>query len=99
MDVAKRIIDHRINKILEDNPAIFNDGDMERNRSRAFLLLGGSAYLDIDMAESAMADILKNYFGQDDLAKIDGRTMAAAFRRFDILERYLKRESWWEENM
>lgn len=50
-------------------------------------------------AESAMADILKNYFGQDDLAKIDGRTMAAAFRRFDILERYLKRESWWEENM
>ncbi|MCI9436084.1 MAG: hypothetical protein HFH85_02760 [Lachnospiraceae bacterium] len=39
-----------------------------------------------------------NYFGQDDLAKIDRRTMAA-FRRFDILERYLKRESWWEENM
>lgn len=50
-------------------------------------------------AENALADILRNYFGQDDLAQIDGRTMAAAFRRFDILERYLKRESWWEENL
>ncbi len=29
----------------------------------------------------------------------DGRTMSAAFRRFDIMERYLKNETWWEENM
>ena len=50
-------------------------------------------------AEKAMTDILKNYFGQNDLTQINGRTMAAAFRRFDILERYLKKESWWEDNM
>nr|WP_302021055.1 hypothetical protein [uncultured Acetatifactor sp.] len=45
-----------------------------------------------------LADILRNYFGQNDLAQIDGRTMAAAFKRFHILERYLKRESWRGEN-
>ena len=50
-------------------------------------------------AELAIVNVLKNYFGYDDLAQIDGRTMAAAFRRFDIMERYLKKESWWEENM
>lgn len=46
-----------------------------------------------------MVDILKNYFNNDNLAQIDGRTMAAAFRRFDILERYLKNELWWKQNM
>lgn len=50
-------------------------------------------------AETAMVDILKNYFNHDELSEIDGRTMAAAFRRFDIMERYLKNESWWESNM
>ncbi len=46
-----------------------------------------------------MADILKDYFNNANLSEIDGRTMSAAFRRFDILERYLKNETWWEENM
>lgn len=50
-------------------------------------------------AEAAMVDILKDYFNRDKLSEIDGRTMAAAFRRFDIMERYLKKESWWESNM
>ncbi len=50
-------------------------------------------------AERAMADILKDYFNNDNLSEIDGRTMAAAFRRFDIMERYLKNETWWEQNM
>lgn len=52
MDIAKQIIDQRINKILEDNPVIFNDQDVERSRSKAFLLLGVSAYLDVDIAEA-----------------------------------------------
>lgn len=52
MDIAKQIIDQRINKILEDNPVIFTGQDVERNRSKAFLLLGVSAYLDIDIAEA-----------------------------------------------
>ena len=50
-------------------------------------------------AEQAMVDILKDYFNNESLSEIDGRTMAAAFRRFDIMERYLKNEIWWEENM
>ena len=39
--------------------------------------------------EQKLIEILKNYFNQDNLESIDGRTMAAAFRRFDILLRYL----------
>ena len=50
-------------------------------------------------AEQTMADILKDYFNNANLSEIDGRTMSAAFRRFDIMERYLKNETWWEENM
>jgi gamma-glutamylcysteine synthetase len=40
-------------------------------------------------SELQMAEILKDYFNQNNLEEIDGRTMAAAFRRFDILLRYL----------
>lgn len=50
-------------------------------------------------AETVMVDVLKDYFNNDDLARIDGRTMAAAFRRFDIVERYLKNRAWWDANM
>lgn len=50
-------------------------------------------------SEIAMVNILKDYFNQDKLSEIDGRTMAAAFRRFDIMERYLKNESWWQSNI
>jgi hypothetical protein len=52
MDIAKQIIDQRINKILADNQEIFTDNDNERNRSKAFLLLGVAAYLDIDLMEA-----------------------------------------------
>lgn len=53
MDIAKQIIDQRVNKILEENAELFTDKDKEKNRSRAFLLLGVAAYLDIDVAEAA----------------------------------------------
>lgn len=52
MDIAKQIIDQRVNKILADNEALFAGGDLERKRSKAFLLLGVAAYLDIDIAEA-----------------------------------------------
>lgn len=52
MDIAKQIIDQRVNKILLDNPALFSDVDQERQKSKAFLLLGVAAYLDIDIAEA-----------------------------------------------
>ena len=52
MNIEKQIIDQRINKIIQDNDDIFLENDMERNRSKAFLLLGVAAYLDIDIAEA-----------------------------------------------
>ena len=52
MDIAKQIIDQRVNKILEENPELFSDSDAERKKSKAFLLLGVAAYLDIDIAEA-----------------------------------------------
>ena len=52
MDIAKQIIDQRVNKILEENLDLFQDGDIERRRSKAFLLLGVAAYLDVDIAEA-----------------------------------------------
>lgn len=39
--------------------------------------------------EQKLIEILKKYFNQENLKDIDGSTMAAAFRRFDILFRYL----------
>jgi hypothetical protein len=54
MDIGKQIIDQRITKILEDNTPLFESytDDKEKQRSLAFLLLGVSAYLDIDIAEA-----------------------------------------------
>ncbi len=52
LDIAKQIIDQRVNKILEENPDLFQDTDVESRRSKAFLLLGVAAYLDIDIAEA-----------------------------------------------
>lgn len=52
----------------------------------------------LNWAEKHMVSILREYFGLDgdeSLSKIDGRTMAAAFRRFDIVERYFKDDMWW----
>lgn len=39
--------------------------------------------------ESKLISILRQYFNNE-LDKIDGRTMAAIFRRFDVLIEYLK---------
>lgn len=52
MNVEKQIIDQRINKIIQENVEIFKEKDNEKNRSKAFLLLGVSAYLDIDIVEA-----------------------------------------------
>ena len=40
-------------------------------------------------AETQLIEILKLYFNKDSLKEIDGRTMAAVFRRFDILLQFL----------
>ncbi len=53
MDIAKQIVDQRVNKIVEDYVQFFEETDKEKNRSKAFLLLGVAAYLDIDIEEAA----------------------------------------------
>ena len=58
MDIAKQIIDQRINGIIEkysqshEYALYFREDEIERNRSKAFLLLGVSSYLDIDLSEA-----------------------------------------------
>ena len=71
----------------------------DNNRKKESELDGIKEHRLYSKAEQTMADILKDYFNNANLSEIDGRTMSAAFRRFDIMERYLKNETWWEENM
>lgn len=54
-----------------------------------------------EWAESKIQKILEEYFDMNkvgSLSNIDGRSFAAAFRRFDIVEKYLKNEEWWDQN-
>lgn len=52
MDIAKQIVDQRINKILDDYSEFFKEMDKERAKSKAFLLFAVAAYLDIDIVEA-----------------------------------------------
>ena len=51
MDIAKQIVDQRIQGLIKEYPGIFGDSS-EKNISKAFLLLGVSAYLDLDVSEA-----------------------------------------------
>ena len=52
MDINKHIVDQRINKIINDNPELFEaDNDKNRKLSKAFLMLGVSSYLDIELKD------------------------------------------------
>ena len=52
MDIAKQIVDQRIQKIIEENPGLeILTQDENKKISRAFLLLGVAAYLDKDIAD------------------------------------------------
>lgn len=53
MNINKHIIDQRIKKIVEEKPEWFDDTkDLNKNYSRAFVLLAVSAYLMIDLTEA-----------------------------------------------
>ena len=58
MDIAKQIIDQRITGIVEkysqspEYAQVFEKNEEEKNRSKAFLLLGVAVYLDIDLSEA-----------------------------------------------
>ena len=62
--------------------------DFERNKEDLYI-----------KAENVLTELLKGYFNTEHLDSIDGRTMAAAFRRFDIVENYFKVSSWWDKHM
>lgn len=54
MDLHKQIIDQRIRKIVADNEEWFQqERDEERKISKAFVLLGASSYLKMDISEAA----------------------------------------------
>lgn len=50
MDIAKQIVDQRIAGLIKENTELFTDSD-EKNISKAFLILGVSAYLDMELSE------------------------------------------------
>ena len=52
VNISKQIIDQKIGKIMNDNPDYFPGDDEERRKSKCFLLLGVSAYLDRDITEA-----------------------------------------------
>lgn len=54
-----------------------------------------------EWAEKKLKEILVVYFDLDDehtISDMNGRTLAAAFRRFDIVEKCFKNSEWWENN-
>ena len=50
-----------------------------------------------EKAERMMTGLLEEYFNHALISEIDGRTIAAVFRRFDVLERFLKNKEWWNK--
>lgn len=55
MDIYKQIIDQRIEKILEeykDEDIFKNTKDEEKRRSKAFIILGVSSYLNLDIVDT-----------------------------------------------
>jgi hypothetical protein len=55
MDIVKQIIDQHINEIIDLNSEFFFDmtRDTIKHKSYAFLMMGISAYLDIDISDAA----------------------------------------------
>ena len=46
-----------------------------------------------------LTGLLEEYFNHALISEIDGRTIAAVFRRFDVLERFLKNKEWWNKHI
>ena len=51
MNITKHIIDQRIDRIIREKPEWF-EGDDDKKKSQAFVLLTVATYLDIDLAEA-----------------------------------------------
>ncbi|MDR1735548.1 MAG: AIPR family protein [Oscillospiraceae bacterium] len=53
MNIAKQLVDNRVDNIVEENPEFFSDiADVERKKSKAFLLLAVASYLEIEVSDA-----------------------------------------------
>ena len=53
MNIAKQLVDNQVVNLIKENPDYFSDYlDEERKKSRAFLLLAVSAYLETEVADA-----------------------------------------------
>ena len=52
VNISKQIIELRIDEIMNNNPDYFSNDDKDSRKSKCFLLLGVSAYLDRDLSEA-----------------------------------------------
>ena len=53
MNIAKQIVDNQIMNLIKENPGYFADTkDEDRKKSRAFLILAVSAYLDTEVSDA-----------------------------------------------
>lgn len=48
------------------------------------------------VAENMLLKMISDNFGTKELYKLDGRTLAAPFRRFDLMLRYVNNAEWWK---
>ena len=65
------------------------------------MIMNNELLIDETIKEK-LKNILEKYFNlseKSSISEIDGRNMAAAFRRFDIVEGYLKNQEWWDKNL
>ena len=85
-----------IGKILLEKSSLNIDSLTHRNFREVEALFEGQKELFFHKAESLLVDMLRDYFGNKPLTSLDGRTLAAPFRRFDLMENYIKKPSWRE---
>ncbi len=52
----------------------------------------------ISHGEKLLYEMLREYFHKDNIHELDGRTIVTAFRRYDLLERYITNCEWWESH-
>ncbi len=52
INIAKQIIDQRVDAIMRENESFFAGDDLERRKSKTFLLLGVAAYLRMELVEA-----------------------------------------------
>lgn len=87
--LGKLLLERNKLKVSDINHKNFSSliADFEENKEVLF-----------NKGESMLCLMLKNYFSEDCIYKLDGRTIAAPFRYHVLLGRYIDNEQWWSNN-